>query len=174
MRTTTRAAGPTSGALFGCLSNPLCRIETSRGNNHRSCLAAPSESSNGFMAYTDTGVGAVRGEAEKRRSWDAAMLRRAEAAPAGVEFIPFSLEASGVWGPAARRFFAKCLYLADDDRDIDVYHWSSAKFSSTWHDTFSILLARGRAQVSVAASRGDWPKRTQDQAYSDQNHASAA
>eukprot|EP01046_Picozoa_sp_COSAG06_P099948 COSAG06_NODE_46066_length_349_cov_7.264000_1_plen_44_part_01 len=32
--------------------------------------------------------------------------------------IPFSLEASGVWGPAARRFFAKCLYLADDDRDI--------------------------------------------------------
>ena len=42
------------------------------------------------------------------------------------------------------------------------------------NDTFSILLARGRAQVSVAASRGDWPKRTQDQAYSDQNHASAA
>ena len=42
------------------------------------------------------------------------------------------------------------------------------------HDTFSILLARGRAQVGVAASRGDWPKRTQDQAYSDQNHASAA
>eukprot|EP01046_Picozoa_sp_COSAG06_P120853 COSAG06_NODE_68286_length_233_cov_3.328358_1_plen_23_part_01 len=23
--------------------------------------------------------------------------------------------------------------------------------------------------MSVAASRGDWPKRTQDQAYSDQN-----
>ena len=82
-----------------------------------------------------------------------------------------------VWGQVGQRhdaFFAKCLYLADDDRDIDVYHWSSAKFSSTWHGTFSILLARGRAQVSVAASRGDWPKRTQDQAYSDQNHASAA
>ena len=42
LHTTTRAAGATSGALFGCLSNPLCRIETSRGNNHRSCLAAPS------------------------------------------------------------------------------------------------------------------------------------
>ena len=41
LHTTTRAAGATSGALFGCLSNPLCRIETSRGNNHRSCLAAP-------------------------------------------------------------------------------------------------------------------------------------
>ena len=38
---TVRAAGATSGALFGCLSNPLCKIETSRGNNHRSCLAAP-------------------------------------------------------------------------------------------------------------------------------------
>ena len=98
-----------------------------------------SESSNGFMAYTDTGVGAVRGEAEKWRSWDAAMLRRAKAAPAGVEFIPFSLEASGVWGPAARRFFAKCLYLADDDRDIDVYHWSSLAPGMTllvffWHE----------------------------------------
>ena len=38
---TVRAAGATSGALFGCLSNPLCKIETARGNNHRSCLAAP-------------------------------------------------------------------------------------------------------------------------------------
>jgi hypothetical protein len=28
--------------------------------------------------------------------------------------------------------------------------------------------------VSVAASRGGWPERTQDQAYSDKNHASAA
>jgi hypothetical protein len=69
----------------------------------------------------------------------------------------------------------KCLYLADDDRDIDVY----TGVSSTWHDTFSILLARGWAGASErggdsAASRGDWPERTQDQAYSDQNHASAA
>jgi hypothetical protein len=37
----TRATGATSGALFGCLSNPLCKIETARGNNHRSCIAAP-------------------------------------------------------------------------------------------------------------------------------------
>jgi hypothetical protein len=52
---------------------------------------------------------------------------------AGVGLIPFSLEASGVWGPAARRFFAKCLYLADDDRDIDVYptyHLSCLVFGS--------------------------------------------
>ena len=27
--------------LFGCLSNPLCKIETARENNHRSCLAVP-------------------------------------------------------------------------------------------------------------------------------------
>ena len=37
---TVRAAGATSGALFGCLSNRLCKIATTRGNNHRSCLAA--------------------------------------------------------------------------------------------------------------------------------------
>ena len=56
-----------------------------------------SESSNGFMAYTGAGVGVVRGETEERRSWDVALLpllRRAEYAPAGVEFVPFSLESS--------------------------------------------------------------------------------
>eukprot|EP01046_Picozoa_sp_COSAG06_P015984 COSAG06_NODE_1043_length_10979_cov_54.806250_3_plen_107_part_00 len=61
-----------------------------------------------------------RGRESKRRSWDAALLHRAGSAPAGAEFTPFSLEASGVRGPTSRRFFAKCLYLADDDRDIGV------------------------------------------------------
>ena len=35
-----------------------------------------------------------------------------------VEFVPFSIEAGGVWGPAAKKFFRECLALADDDRDI--------------------------------------------------------
>ena len=48
----------------------------------------------------------------------------------GVEFVPFSIEAGGVWGPAAKKFFRECLALADDDRDIDLYHWSSSKFSA--------------------------------------------
>jgi hypothetical protein len=50
------------------------------------------------MAYTGIGVGAVRGEAEKRQSRDEVSLRRAEFAFAGVEFAPSSLEASGVRG----------------------------------------------------------------------------
>ena len=41
----------------------------------------------------------------------------------GVEFVPFSIEAGGVWGPAAKKFFRECLALADDDRDVDLYHW---------------------------------------------------
>ena len=39
------------------------------------------------------------------------MLRRAEAAPAGVEFIPFSLEASGVWGPGRDAFLRSAFTL---------------------------------------------------------------
>ena len=64
----------------------------------------------------------------------------------GVEFVPFSIEAGGVWGPAARRFFKECIALANDDRDIDLYHWSSPRFSATWLDTLSVLVARGRAR----------------------------
>ena len=61
----------------------------------------------------------------------------------------------------------ECLKLADSDRDVDLYHWSSAKFSSTWYDTLSVLVAKGRAQVSVAASSGDWSKRIRDMQYTD-------
>ena len=62
-------------------------------------------------------------------------------------------------GPAAKRFFNECLELADGERNVDLYHWSSAKFSSTWYDTFCVSVAKGRAQVGVAASSGDWSKR---------------
>jgi hypothetical protein len=36
------------------------------------------------------------------------------------------------------------------------------------------LLAFFWHELEGGSSRGDWPKRTQGQAYSDQNHASAA
>ena len=52
-------------------------------------------------------------------------------------------------------------------RNVDLYHWSSAKFSSTWYDTLSVLVAKGRAQVGVAASSGDWSKRIRDMQYTD-------
>ena len=48
-----------------------------------------------------------------------------------------------------------------------VNHWSSAKFSSTWYDTLSILVAKGRAKVSVAASETDWSKRIREMQYAD-------
>ena len=80
--------------------------------------------------------------------------------------MPFSVEAGGVWGPAARKFFRECIALADDDRDIDLYHWSSARFSRAWFDSLSVLVARGRAKVSAAAA-SDWPKRIRDMQYVD-------
>ena len=83
------------------------------------------------------------------------------------EVVPFSIEAGGVWGPVARKFFRECLALANDDRDIDLYHWSSAQFSAVWSDTLSVLVARGRAQISVAAAVTDWPKRIRDMRYVD-------
>ena len=46
-------------------------------------------------------------------------------------------------------------------------HWSSAKFSSTWYDTLSVLVAKGRARVSVAASEADWSKRIREMQYAD-------
>ena len=90
-----------------------------------------------------------------------------ELSAGGVEFVPFSIEAGGVWGPAARKFFRECIALADDDRDIDLYHWSSTRFSRAWFDSLSVLVARGRAKVSAAAAASDWPKRIRDMQYMD-------
>ena len=66
------------------------------------------------------------------------------------------------------KFFNVCASKADNaDRDIDLYHWSSAKFCSTWRDTVSVLVARGRAQVGVRAAKSDWSKRIRDFQYMD-------
>ena len=43
-----------------------------------------------------------------------------------------------------------------------------------YYDTLSVLAARGRAQVSVAAATMDWPKRIQDMRYDDQDDHGAA
>eukprot|EP01044_Picomonas_judraskeda_P021818 COSAG03_NODE_5243_length_1299_cov_196.139167_2_plen_151_part_01 len=111
-----------------------------------------SEGPTGYTAYSHTGWGAAQGEQQKRDSWGEAIERRRHLSAGGVEFVPFSIEAGGVWGPAAQKFFRDCVALADDDRDIDLYHWSSTKFSAAWLDTLSVLVARGRAQVGVAAA----------------------
>ena len=112
-----------------------------------------SEGPTGYTAYSHTAWGAEHGESEKWASWKASIKRADELSAGGVEFVPFSIEAGGVWGPAARKFFRECVALADDDRDVDLYHWSSTRFSRAWFDSLSVLVARGRAKVSAAAQR---------------------
>ena len=70
--------------------------------------------------------------------------------------------------------FRTCTAVAGGDRDIDLYHWSTPRFSSVWQDTLSVLVARGRARVSVSASAADWPKRIRDMQYVDHDDFAAA
>ena len=133
-----------------------------------------SDGASGYTAYQRAGWGAEFGEREKESSWDEAVRRRQEESAHCVEFVPFSLEAGGVWGPAAKRFFKRCVAQADNqDRDVDLYHWSSAKFESTWRDTLSVLVARGRAQVGVHSAKTDWSRRILDFQYMDYDDQAA-
>ena len=84
-----------------------------------------------------------------------------------VEFVPFCVEVGGAGGSAAKTFFNMCVGLAGDDRDIDLYHWSSERFSAAWRTTISVLVAKGRARVGVAAAATDWPKRIRDSQFLD-------
>ena len=103
-----------------------------------------SDGASGYTAYQWTGWGAKHGEREKRKSWSEALKRRQDESTHHIEFVPFSMEAGGVWGLAAQKFFNDCASKADNfDCDIDLYHWSSAKFCSAWRDTISVLVARG-------------------------------
>ena len=70
-------------------------------------------------------------------------------------------------GRRRKTFFNTCVALAGDDRDIDLYHWSSERFSATWRTTISVLVAKGRARVGVAAAATDWPKRVRDLQFLD-------
>ena len=46
-----------------------------------------------------------------------------------VEFVPFSIEIGGVWGPAARKFLRESIAMAHSDRDIDLYHFTGPTFA---------------------------------------------
>ena len=68
----------------------------------------------------------------------------------------------------------RCVAQADNqDRDVDLYHWSSAKFVSTWRGTFSVLVARGRAQIGVHSAKTDWTRRILDFQYMDYDDQAA-
>ena len=73
-----------------------------------------------------------------------------------------------------KTFFNTCVALAGDDRDIDLYHWSSERFSAARKTTISVLVAKGRARVGVAASVADWPKRIRDLQFLDHEGYAAA
>ena len=81
------------------------------------------------------------------------------------------------FGDLLRRSFSSNALLKrttkNQDRDVDLYHWSSAKFESTWRDTFSVLIARGRAQVGVHSAKSDWSRRILDFAYMDYDDQAA-
>ena len=77
------------------------------------------------------------------------------------------------WGPAARRFFDGCLATANDARDVDFYHWSSQSFGEFWKDALSVLMARERARIGLAASEGDLSRRIVAYAYDDQEDSAA-
>ena len=77
-------------------------------------------------------------------------------------------------GCGSKGFFKRCVARADNlDRDVDLYHWSSAKFESTWRDTLSVLVARGRAQVGVHSAKTDWSRRILDFQYMDYDDQAA-
>ena len=113
------------------------------------------------------GCGAATGEADKERRWKEAIKSRRDRVAHEVKFVPFCVEVGGAWGSAAKTFFNTCVALAGDDRDIDLYHWSSERFSAAWKATISVLVAKGRARVGVAAAAADWPKRIRDLQFLD-------
>ena len=127
----------------------------------------------GFGAYKANGSFAAAGEKIKRKSWRDAVNERRINAPAGVEFVPFSIEVSGVWGPAARGFFRESIAMAHSARDIDLYHWSNQRLSDSWKSTFSVLVARERARVGMAAATQDWARRINRMRDSDQENQDA-
>ena len=86
--------------------------------------------------------------------------------------------------PCHRHHYGACVFgcrtglwvlaLAGDDRDIDLYHWSSERFSAAWKATISVLVAKGRARVGVAAAAADWPRRIRDSQFLDHEGYAAA
>ena len=71
------------------------------------------------------------------------------------------------------RFVDGCLDAANTDRDIDFYHWPSQSFGDFWKDALSVLMARERARIGLAASKGDWPRRIAAYARDEQEDAAA-
>ena len=82
--------------------------------------------------------------------------------------------AGGVWGPAAQAFFEEAaFYNHYNERDIDRYHWNTAKFKTLWRTKFAVLMARERGRIGSDAALGDMPKRLQAHSYDEMNEGPA-
>ena len=66
----------------------------------------------------------------------------------------------GVWGPASRKFFRECLALANGDLDIDLYHWSSTRFSRAWFDSLPTPPAADAMLALALTDSERSPRRT--------------
>ena len=109
---------------------------------------------NGFASYTRTGCKAEAGEKEKQDSWDEAIQRRQDIAAAHVSFVPFSIEAGGVWGPAAKAFFEEAaFYNHYNERDIDRYHWNTALCDTLTLKCHRAREGRGAGKTGPDSSR---------------------
>ena len=166
--------------MHGCLQtvagSPRCPVNPPSGRLKNSALCWFDSPLCLSRAPSDFRRPRARGSVDCGRCMQngQAIARRQEESVHNVKFVPFSLEAGGVWGPAAKKFFKQCASQADNqDRDVDLYHWSSAKFESTWRDTISVLVARGRAQVGVHSAKSDWSRRILDFAYMDYDDQAA-
>ena len=50
---------------------------------------------------------------------------------------------------------------------------ASQSFGDFWKDALSVLMARERARIGLAASKGDWPRRIAAYARDEQEDAAA-
>ena len=66
-----------------------------------------------------------------------------------------------------------CLHRGRGSTALSLILSGSAKFESTWRDTISVLVARGRAQVGVHSAKSDWSRRILDFAYMDYDDQAA-
>ena len=79
-----------------------------------------------------------------------------------------------MWGPAAKAFFEEvAFYNHYNERDIDRYHWNTAKFKTLWRTKFAVLMARERGRIGSDAALGDMPKRLQAHSYDEMNEGPA-
>ena len=84
-----------------------------------------------------------------------------------AQLLNAGLHRLGIASTQGWAYDASFFYQYKSDPPTDLYHWSSERFSAAWKATISVLVAKGRARVGVAASAADWSKRIRDLQFLD-------